>query len=221
MSTDWTIPAAVAQEPAPTYTRLQGSSDEELLGYVKAGHTDALAILFKRHHQFVFKVARKIVGDVSEAEDLTQSVFLELLHSCSKFEVTKGTAKNWILLHAQRRAINRRQYLALRKPPAQEVSTFDAALPAFNWNGLNQQESARLVQQAISTLHNPQRRALELAFYEGLSMADIAERMVDSIPNVRHHYYRGLAKLRSIIYPNLQRPTRVAQICKETANVNS
>jgi RNA polymerase sigma-70 factor, ECF subfamily len=70
------------------------------------------------------------------------------------------------------------------------------AHPTF---GLNRPETEALVRQSMSALSDTQKRVIELACYEGLSMKEIAARTGDSFVNVRHHYYRGLQKLRSFI----------------------
>jgi RNA polymerase sigma-70 factor (ECF subfamily) len=56
-----------------------------------------------------------------------------------------------------------------------------------------------LLRQALATLNGPQKKVVELASYNGLSMREIADKMGDSLSNVRHHYYRGLEKLRSFV----------------------
>jgi RNA polymerase sigma-70 factor (ECF subfamily) len=60
-------------------------------------------------------------------------------------------------------------------------------------------ELKQLLQQALKTLNGPQKQVVQLASYEGLSMKEIAEKTGDTLSNVRHHYYRGLQKLRSFV----------------------
>src|SRR5579862_3220777 len=88
--------------------------DDALMSLVKDGHPEALAILFDRYRRLVLSVAWHILRDYGEAEDLVQSVFLEILQSASKFDSTKGTAKSWILQYAYHRSFNRKKYLNLR-----------------------------------------------------------------------------------------------------------
>ena len=62
-----------------------------------------------------------------------------------------------------------------------------------------QPELKHLLQQGLKTLNGPQKQVVELASYDGLSMKEIADKTGDTLSNVRHHYYRGLQKLRSFI----------------------
>lgn len=65
--------------------------------------------------------------------------------------------------------------------------------------GFTQHELKHLLRQGLATLNGPQKQVVELASYNGLSMREIADKMGDSLSNVRHHYYRGLQKLRSFV----------------------
>lgn len=184
-----------------SYGELASVSDEALMLHLSGGHHDALAVLFDRYHRLVLNVALRILRDSSEAEDLMQSVFLEIFRSAAQFDAAKGTTKIWILQYAYHRSFNRRQYLSLRgmyeRP---EESAPAQKLPATSsTQSLGVLESARLVQQALSRLSRTQKEIMELAFYEGLTMSEIAERTGESFDGVRHHYYRGLEKLRSML----------------------
>lgn len=184
-----------------SYRELAREPDEALMLRLSAGHHDALAVLFDRYHRLVLNIALRILRDSSEAEDLMQSVFLEIFRSAAQFDAAKGTTKIWILQYAYHRSFNRRQYLNLRgiyerpeeSAPAQKLLTTSST------QSLGVLESARLVQQALSRLTKTQKEIMEFAFYEGLTMREIAERTNESFDSVRHHYYRGLEKLRSML----------------------
>ena len=101
-----------------------------------------------------------------------------------------------------RRSFNRRRYLKLRGfyDCQEEPGSKGRRIPEYaNKKGLGVLESARAVQQALRHLNSVQRNVLELAFYEGLTMHEIAQTVGQSFDSVRHHYYRGLEKLRSIL----------------------
>lgn len=169
---------------------------------LQAGVNDALAVLFERYHRLVFSIAFKIVRDRGEAEDVTQNVFLEIYRTVARFDPAKGTTKVWLLQYAYHRAINRRQHLNARNFYSQQsvealgpfLSEEHSILGRYAPGELN-----RLLQQGLATLGKPQKQVIELASYEGLSMNEIADRTGDSLSNVRHHYYRGLQKLRFFV----------------------
>jgi RNA polymerase sigma-70 factor (ECF subfamily) len=171
------------------------------MGKLREGHYDALAVLFDRYHRLVMNVALRILRDAGEAEDLMQSVFLEVFRAAAQFDPAKGTTKVWILQYAYHRSFNRRQYLNLRglyESPDESIQT-QQSFAATHSSSLSVFESARLVQQALARLNKMQKRALELAIYEGLTMREISEKTGESFVSVRHHYYRGLDKLRLIL----------------------
>jgi RNA polymerase sigma-70 factor (ECF subfamily) len=91
--------------------RLESLPDEEVMAYLQRGHNDALAVLFDRYQKLVLSIARKIVRDPGEAEDVTQTVFLDIYRAVAQFDPLKGSAKVWLMQYAYHRAINRRQHL--------------------------------------------------------------------------------------------------------------
>jgi len=187
----------------PKSTQMKELNDEELMGQLQAGQGDALAVLFDRYHRLVLSIALKIVRDRGEAEDVMQNVFLEIFRAAAQFNPSKGNTKTWILQYAYHRSLNRRQHLATRHF-YQETDVEDHLETHPSGNGsllgkFSYPELAYLLRQGLARLNRQQRRVLELASYDGLSMSEIADKTGDSVSNVRHHYYRGLKKLRTVI----------------------
>jgi RNA polymerase sigma-70 factor (ECF subfamily) len=130
----------------------------------------------------------------------------------AQFDPRKGNTKVWLMQYAYHRAINRRQHLnsrdfykskeleeALESRPVETHATFR----------LSSEETRELVRQSMAALSATQKSVIEMACYEGLSMREIADRTGDSFVNVRHHYYRGLQKLRSLISgPGNRKPSQ-------------
>lgn len=182
-----------------TYDALVGLADEALMEYLVHGHHDALAVLFDRYHRLVMNIALRILRDVGEAEELAQSVFLEILRSAAQFDPAKGTTKVWVLQYAYHRSFNRRQYLSLRGFYGNSPEFTCVLTDATAGHTLDRLESTQAVQKALGKLKKNQRKVLELSFYEGLTMHEIAEATQETFDAVRHHYYRGLEKLRLIL----------------------
>jgi len=184
-----------------SYAELALHSDEALMAHLQEGHHDALAVLFDRYHRLALKVALRILRDTGEAEDLVQSVFLEILRCAAQFNPARGSAKVWILQYVYHRGFNRRQYLNLRGiylPPERPAPARKDAITNYS-KSPDALISSRTVEQALRHLNKLQRKTLEMAFYEGLTMHEIAESTGESFDSVRHYYYRGLEKLRSIL----------------------
>jgi RNA polymerase sigma-70 factor (ECF subfamily) len=195
------VPAGSASE-SPSLRELARLSDNELMEQLRAGHKDALAVLFDRYHRLVLSVALRIVRDPGESEDVVQNVFLDVYRAVEKFDPAKGNTKIWILQYAYHRAINRRQYLNARRFYTQEdisdLGTVEAG-PSSMLGKLNVEETKLLLRNGLATLSTSQRRVIELACYDGFSMKEIAAKTGEPLHNVRHHYYRGLEKLRGFV----------------------
>ncbi len=168
--------------------------------HLQAGHADVLAIIFDRYYRLVLSVAMKILRDVGEAEDLMQTVFLEIFKSAAQFDSSRGTLKVWLLQYAYHRGMSRRQHLSIRNfYKNSDIADLQGELLLTEVTHFNDQEIRQLVTQALGSLNDTQSRVLKLAYFEGLSLREVAERTGESLGNVRHHYYRGLNRLRELV----------------------
>ena len=186
----------------PLLGELERRSDDQLMADLRAGNHDALAVLFDRYHRLVLSIALRIVRDPGEAEDVMQNVFLDIFRSVAQFDPAKGSTKVWLLQYAYHRAINRRQHLISRSFYSQDdIEDVESVLPrgSSSFGNFAQPELRHLLQEGLATLGKPQKRVIELASYEGLTMKEIADKTGESLVAVRHHYYRGLEKLRLFI----------------------
>jgi RNA polymerase sigma-70 factor, ECF subfamily len=200
-------------------------SDEEVMEQLRSGHPDALPVLFDRFHRLVLKVALRILRDPGEAEDVMQDIFLEILNKADQFDAAKGTAKTWILQYAYHRSLSRRQYPSLRnfynRHETAEIQVVESNCADVSWRGLTFQEWRRVIQQGLATLNEKQRRTLEMTCFHGLLLSEIAERTKESLPNVRHHYYRGLKALRRFLQSENNSEVQPRKIHREANDVES
>jgi RNA polymerase sigma-70 factor, ECF subfamily len=96
-----------------SYVELQRLSDQELMSALQTGAHDALVVLFDRYHRQVLSVALEILHDRAEAEDVMQTVFLDVFRLAPKFDASKSTVKTSLLLYACRRALSRKAALRM------------------------------------------------------------------------------------------------------------
>lgn len=178
-------------------------SDEDALLRLRERDKDALGLLFDRHSRLLFTVAYRVLGDRGEAEELVQNVFLHLFERATQFDPVKGAAKPWIVQIAYHRALDRRTYLVRRR----FWSGTNLELVADTLAGdqdLDREIASRLsrerLERALEELPEKQRIVLQLYFFEGMELREISEKLDESLPNVRHSYYRGLEKLRNSIF---------------------
>jgi RNA polymerase sigma-70 factor, ECF subfamily len=188
------------------YSELQDLSDERLVQEIQAGNTDAFAVIFKRFHRLVHVTALNILRDAAEAEEMTQTVFLEIYRRLAQFDPGRGTLKVWLLQFAYSRSIHRRNYLFVRRFHSQvELSAVEGKKSHWSPARLQPQECIRLTSQAIAILPPPQKETIQLFFFEGLTLKEIAQRRNENLSNIRHHYYRGLERLRVYLQNSAER----------------
>jgi RNA polymerase sigma-70 factor (ECF subfamily) len=176
-------------------------SDERLLSRLAVGDRDALDLLYRRYVRAIRSVARRILRDDAEADDLVQDVFLFIQSKSSIFDSSKSSAGSWIVQMAYQRAIERRRRLAARHFYKQE----DLEQNANRMVGLATTEhdySAEVVfgrnglEKFVGELSEQQRETLQLYFFEGYTLSEISEKTGQPLGNVRNHYYRALDRLR-------------------------
>lgn len=182
-------------------------TDESLLALLQEGEQDALGCLFQRYARLVRTVAARILRDAAEADDLVQDLFLFIQRKCMIFDNSKSSARSWIIQMAYHRAIERRRYLTTRQFYTRAEIGNDAnqvvgiptgesdysAEAVFGRNGLS---------KVLKCLTEDQRETLRLHFFEGYTLAEIGKKVAQPLGNVRHHYYRGLDKLRRHMFAN-------------------
>jgi RNA polymerase sigma-70 factor (ECF subfamily) len=181
---------------------LSSFSDEELVQYLATGHHDGLTALFDRYHRLVFSVAFRIVRDMGEAEEVVQTVFLDIFRAVANFDSHKGTPKVWLLQYAYHRALQRKRHLVANHFYCWEElgKAMDAGAGRALSGGLP--EVARLAEEMLEKLKPRQRAVVEMTYYEGLTAEEIADRLGKSAHVVRHDLYRGLTALRATVVQN-------------------
>jgi RNA polymerase sigma-70 factor, ECF subfamily len=186
-------------------------TDEEAMARLQGNDTSALEILFDRYAGLVFRIARGVVRDKGEAEDVVQEAFFHLYKKCSLFDKSKGSVKTWILQVALHRALDRKEHLARRGfYLGTDLGSLDDTL--LGGTDLDREIGSKLnrvrLQKAFKELPDVQRVTLELFYFEGLDLREISERLNEPLGNTRHHFYRGLERLRKSAFVQKLRETK-------------
>jgi RNA polymerase sigma-70 factor (ECF subfamily) len=177
-------------------------ADEALLSMVSVGEEDALGLLFRRYARLVRAVGQRILRDGEESDDLVQEVFLYIHRRSKLFDQSKGSARSWIFQVAYTQALIRRRQLRshgfyasaiMDRPTESGPSSVKGAHYDNTVEGCFGKDGWKSVWDSLTEC---QRETLRLHFYEGCTFTEIAERLGQSYVNIRHHYYRGLEKLR-------------------------
>jgi RNA polymerase sigma-70 factor, ECF subfamily len=200
------------QQPAvPAVAERHLPSDEEVMSRLQANDTNALEILFDRYARLVFRIARGIIRDAGEAEDVVQESFFHVYKKSRMFDRSKGTAKNWILQIALHRTLDRKAHLARRGfYLGTNIDALDDIL--LGATDLEREVAGKMnreqLERAFEELPNTQRLTLELFYFEGLDLREISQKLNQPLGNTRHHFYRGLERLRKSAFVQSLRETK-------------
>jgi len=169
-------------------------SDVELVSAVASGERSALAMLYDRHAAVVLAVVGRILGDRAEAEDLVHDVFVEIWQRAGQYDPGRASVRGWVLMVARSRALDRRRaaFRTRRGDPAGPVS--DAAAPTSGDHGAA--DGARL-DAALAVLPAAQQQVIRLAYFEGLSSSEMADRLGVPPGTVKSRVAAAFQKLRA------------------------
>jgi RNA polymerase sigma-70 factor (ECF subfamily) len=176
-----------------------------LISLVCQGDTEALGLLFRRYAHILRGVALRVLKDASEAADLVQEIFVLIYRLSRTFDSSKTSAQFWILQMTYRRAISRRRYLNSRHFYTQ-VELDEGATPAPDSGSAHSEGSVgqRLaeldLEKMFGALSEDQQKTLRLHFIEGYTLDEIATTLGQTKRNVRNHSFRGLERLRKLIF---------------------
>ena len=169
---------------------------EALVARVAAGDQAAFASLYDQLAPAVFGVVRRVLRDPAQAEEVTQEVFVELWRQAGRFDASRASVKTWAVMIAHRRAVDRvRSEQAHRD--RQERTFVEEPAPSGPEDDAVETEERQGARRAMDALPPAQRQALELAFYDGLTHVEIAERLDVALGTVKTRIRDGLIRLRA------------------------
>jgi RNA polymerase sigma-70 factor (ECF subfamily) len=176
-------------------------SDAELWRSLQQGDRAAFGALYDRYAAVVYTIALRTLGNVQDAEDLTQEVFLQLARS--SYDPQRGTLRTFLAVLTRSRGLDR---LRAGQRARQSLTTWQAEQQAAIANppdllaeSLDRADSVQQVQSALAQLSDNQRQVLQLAYSDGLSQSAIAERLGIPLGTVKAWARRGLLKLRQTL----------------------
>lgn len=175
--------------------------DSALLERVARQDRVAFAALYDRLSPPLYATALRILRDPAEAQDVVHDAFLSVWDKAGTFEAKRGSAFAWIVTLVRNRAIDRvrarrRRSELLAESVPSDLGYTEAAPTAAGHESAVANEDAQAVRAAIETLPLEQRRALELAFFGGLTQEQISQSLREPLGTVKARIRRGLIKLR-------------------------
>lgn len=173
------------------------ATDLELIRHVAEGDESALASLYDRYSGVVYSVARRVLQDSGAAEEVLQDIFYQLWRTAANYDASRGGLGGWLLVSARNRAIDRLRH----RKPATIAEDDRIALPGNLESEVAQTELISKIRSALDVLADPQRQALELAYFEGMTHSEIAERTGQPLGTVKTRLRAALERLRQVLNP--------------------
>jgi RNA polymerase sigma-70 factor (ECF subfamily) len=180
-------------EPAPP-------GPDELLRLVARGDEQAFAALYDSLAPRVFGLARRVLRDAAQAEEVAQEALVEVWRTAARFDASRGSATSWVLTITHRRAVDRVRAAQAgtareRRVAAASVDTpYDGVVEAVTAN-LEQQQ----VRRCLQSLTELQREAITLAYYDGFTYREVAEKLDTALPTIKTRMRDGLIRLRDCL----------------------
>jgi RNA polymerase sigma-70 factor (ECF subfamily) len=178
---------------------LSGKHDEELARRLQRRDADAMKDLYDRYGRVTYSVVLAIVRDAASAEDLVQETFLRVWNRIQAFQPGRGALGPWLLAIARNRAIDHVRSSASRidrNAYELDVREHPSLFVDMEREVMNT-DHARLIRAAMAKLNPNQRKVIELAYYEGLSQTEMAERMGEPLGTVKTWVRMALSILRA------------------------
>ena len=180
-----------------------GASEETsaLITRIAAGDRDAFSRFYDLLAPTAFGLIRRVLRDPEAAAEVLQDVFWQVWREAPRYDPKRGSPEAWLVMRAKTRAIDRLRSIRRRDrtfvAPVDESVAQSTAGPGENPAVMA--EDRGLVQAALAQLPEPQRRVIELAFFEGLTQSEIATRLGEPLGTVKTRARLGLERLRGAL----------------------
>jgi RNA polymerase sigma-70 factor, ECF subfamily len=188
--------------------RPSSAADGELVARAAQGDERAIGQLYDRYGTVLYAVAYRIAGQRADAEEVVLEALAQAWREAPRFEAGRGSVAGWLTMIAWSRALDLVRARSRRdRITATAAADRPGASPAMGefrpdpGGALDHDERRRQVRQALESLSPPQRQAIELAYFEGLSQSEIAERLQEPLGTVKTRVRLGMQKLRERLRP--------------------
>ena len=180
-----------------------GASEETsaLITRIAAGDRDAFSRFYDLLAPTAFGLIRRVLRDPEAAAEVLQEVFWQVWREAPQYDPKRGSPEAWLVMRAKTRAIDRLR--SIRRRDRTFVAPVDESVAQSNDGSAENPavvaEDRGLVQTALAQLPEPQRRVIELAFFEGLTQSEIATRLGEPLGTVKTRARLGLERLRGAL----------------------
>ena len=169
--------------------------DSVLVSRTRRRDQDAFATLYDRYSRLVYSIALRVVRNASAAEDILHDVFLQLWQSPERFDAARGNLPAWMAVITRNRAIDRLRQQRTTLDPEETI----LMSPVDLGSDVERNSVVGKVRDLLMGMPEPQRRAMELAFFDGKTHAEIAATMNEPLGTVKTRIRSALAAIRKAL----------------------
>jgi RNA polymerase sigma-70 factor (ECF subfamily) len=173
------------------------ASSADLLGRMAGGDREAFAVFYDRFAPLAFALILRIIGERADAGDVLQELFWDVWQGAGRYEPRAGSPEAWLITQARSRAVDRVRAMRRHGVPLRSPLE-ETAPPAAGRDAADRGGGRATVRSALERLPAPQREVIELAYYAGLTQAEIAERLKQPLDAVKTRIRLGLERLRDV-----------------------
>lgn len=179
--------------------RPDNAVDEQILARMRQGDDWAMSLLYDRYARLVFSLALRVLSDRDAAEEMVQEVFIKVWRRAGDFDPERAKLSTWIARIAHNQAIDewrRRSHRPSLASPPQNESSADTVLPidavVADWDH-------QKIVRALGRIPHEQRQVIEMAYWDGLTHKEIAEKLGEPMGTVKTRIRRGMQKLKVLL----------------------
>lgn len=190
---------------APSLSANLATDDLSLVVAMAGGEERAAALLYDRHGAVMYGLAIRMMGEAADAEEVVLDAFAQAWREAVRYDTTRGSVLGWLTTIVRTRALDTIRARG-RRARMVDAATTRLDEPAAMGEGtplpdaaVEGAERAGAVSSALRSLPEPQRRAIELAFFEGLTHQEVAERLREPLGTVKTRIRLGMLKLRDML----------------------
>ena len=177
--------------------------DSDLFRRTAAGDDQSLRELHRRYSGVLLATAMRVLNNARDAEEVVQEAFVQIWEKASVYDAQRGKPLTWAMTLTRNKAIDHLRRVQRRRrlqdEVAEEAKIWDHVVENDSSDEAEAHERKDIVRSAVIQLSADQRRAIEMAFFGGMTQLEIAQKLDEPLGTVKARIRRGMLKLRQIL----------------------
>ena len=187
--------------------QLESLDEIDLIRRIGDGDRQSFEQFYERYCGILFSTALRVLNDPTDAEDVTQDVFVMIWNKAGMYDSSRGKPLTWAVTMTRNKAIDRLRSLQrrfrLKEEAGKEAECGDVIHERRPVDEVDTAETNQLVRTAVNKLSGDQRQVIEMAYFQGLTQNEIADKLKEPLGTVKARIRRGMIKLRKLVGPHV------------------